>query len=150
MNSRLLVPLVLILLQFAIATLTIFVEREQRSDHTVWRVQKFTLGRMMCLVAILTVTIWWSIEIIRSDRRGAFLIAAVNHSQSEIIEQACITRLLQDAAELERQAQDATAVRKQIAAHTARADHHAKMKHRYERAIARKAFSLEPDPPPSR
>jgi hypothetical protein len=110
---------------------------------------RITVRGMMIAVAILAILFGATIEWGRYTRRGSFRRRASLHAQSEALYRDLAQKELRLATELEKSSPnaDASFIHGWAARAAAKADYHAAMKRKYGEAAARRAFSLEPDPP---
>lgn len=106
-----------------------------------------TIRQLMIAVAIVALFIWIGIEGTRRERSSLFQSRAYLHSRLEEIAREDEQHYHRMAAISGDTEPDASSYRKKAAKAAARADYHAAMKRKYEEAIARGAFSVEPDPP---
>jgi hypothetical protein len=108
---------------------------------------RLTIRGLMVAVAILAILFGAGVEWMRFTRRGLYQAKASLHSQFE----ANFRNLQQSqerlTAEFEKKHHRASPIRQAMSKTAAMVDYHASMRRKYEEAAARRAFSVEPDPP---
>jgi hypothetical protein len=110
---------------------------------------RITVRGMMIAVAILAILLGAMIEWGRHTRRGYFQQRASLHAHSEAVFRDLAQKHLRSAVELEKSSPNADAgpIHRLAAMAASKADHHAAMRRKYDEAAARRALSVEPDPP---
>lgn len=104
---------------------------------------RITIRGLMIAVAIVAVLLGAGVEWMRFTRRGFYQSRASLHSQHE----ATFRHLEQLHNQTAAGSPNASPIRQDAAKAAAMADYHAAMKRKYEEAAARRAGSVEPDPP---
>lgn len=103
----------------------------------------------MIAVAILAVFVWLGIGWNRRERSHHFRNQADRHANLEDGFRRIEQSFIKTVGALPATNPNAAPARQAAAKAAAIADYHAAMKRKYEDAIARGAFSVEPDPPES-
>jgi hypothetical protein len=107
----------------------------------------FTVRELMGVVAILAVYVGAAIELTRFEQSSGFRGQAAFHARLEALYRKSGQDAMRDVARWQKIGVDTSPLRSQAAGAAAVADYHATMRRKYEEAAARRAFSVEPDPP---
>jgi hypothetical protein len=134
----------------------LFVEEISTSDQAVppeaprWgqllRI-RITLRGLMVAVAVLAILFGAGVEWMRFTKRRYYQSKASLHSKYEANYRNLQRTQERSAAEFEKAHHCESPIRQSISQAAAMVDYHAAMRRKYEEAAARRAFTVEPDPP---
>jgi hypothetical protein len=108
---------------------------------------RITIRGMMIAVAVLAIVLGGTVECARFTRREFFQRKADLQMQVEAQFRGYERDWVKIAADEAKSGKGTGFARQFAAKTTAKADYHAAMKRKYEEAVARGVFSVEPDPP---